>query len=103
MQKITLYVGLNDKDTKTQTIKTKDAKNTIQNTLFNNGVDAFTIYQANGQYKHESGAITKEKTIIIELLEINDNIINKIINDLKNRLNQESILKQTQKIDIDFI
>ena len=100
--KYILYVGLNDKDTKKQEITTATAQKTIQQILFNNQVEGFTIYKAKGLYKHTSGEITKETTIIIELLYISNNIINNIIKDLKIAINQESILKQVQKMAISF-
>ena len=101
-KKYILNIGLNDKDTKTQIIKTSEATKIIQNTLFNNGVEGYTIYNGYGLYKHDSGAITKEKTIIIELLYIDNKTIDLIIKDLKNALNQESILKQTFVLNISF-
>ena len=100
--KYILYVGLNDKDTKKQELRTGDAQKIIQQILFNNQVEGFTIYKAKGLYKHTNGEITKETTIIIELLYISNNIINNIIKDLKKALNQESILKQVQKMAISF-
>lgn len=101
-KKYILNIGLNDKDTKTQIIKTTEAKKIIQNILFINDVNGYTIYDGYGLYKHDDGAITKEKTIIIELLYINDDTIQKIIAMLKTALNQESILKQTFVLNISF-
>ena len=102
IEKYILYVGLNDKDKKKQLITTANAKKLIKKTLFKNNVEGYTIYMANGLYKHDNGQITQEKTIIIELLYINNNILNIIIQELKKILNQESILKQIQKINVSF-
>ena len=101
-KKYILYVGLNDKDTKKQLITTNNAKKIIQHELFKNGIQGYTIYKGDGLYKHESGAITIEKTFIIELIYIDDKIVNQVIEQLKKVLNQESILKQTQNINISF-
>jgi len=102
INKYILNIGLNDKDTKTQIIKTSKALETIKNTLFNNNIVGYTIYTGYGLYKHDSGEITKEKTIIIEMFYTDDNTINNIINDLKVKLNQESITKQVVKMSISF-
>ena len=69
MKKITLYVGLNDKDTKQQKIETMEAFKIVSNlvTVF---ADGGTIYSARGIYKHESGEIVIENTLRVELIEI---------------------------------
>ena len=101
-KKYNLYVGLNDKDTKTQRIETLEAYKIIENVLLNNGLTGYTIYNGKGLYRHENGTIVQENTLIIEIIFSNDEIINKIITILKQVLNQESILKQVQKIELSF-
>lgn len=100
--KYILNVGLNDKDTKLQKIDSIEAYKIVENTLLNNGLSGYTIYQGKGLYKHDNGEITQENTLIIEILFTDDNTINNIINILKQVLNQESILKQVQEITISF-
>ncbi len=100
--KYILNVGLNDKDTKLQKIDSIEAYKIVENTLLNNGLSGYTIYQGKGLYKHDSGEITQENTLIIEILFSDDKTINNIINILKQVLNQESILKQVQEITISF-
>ena len=101
-KKYILNVGLNDKDAKIQKITTLEAYKMAENILLNNGLDGFTIYEGRGLYKHDSGAVVYEKTLIIEIIGSNDKIINNIIQLLKVALNQESILKQVQKITLSF-
>ena len=101
-KKYILNVGLNDKDTKIQKIDSIEAYKIVENTLLNNGLDGYTIYQGKGLYKHDNGEITQENTLIIEVLFAEDKIINSIITILKQVLNQESILKQVQDITISF-
>lgn len=101
-KKFILNVGLNDKDTKLQKIDSIEAYKIVENTLLNNGLSGYTIYQGKGLYKHENGEITQENTLIIEILFATDDVINKIIKILKQVLNQESILKQVQDITISF-
>lgn len=87
-KKYILNVGLNDKDTKQQKIDSVEAYKVVENLLLNNGISGYTIYQGLGLYKHDSGEITRENTLIIELL--------------KQVLNQESVLKQVQTLEISF-
>ena len=101
-KKFILNVGLNDKDTKLQRIDSIEAYKIVENTLLNNGLSGYTIYQGKGLYKHDNGEITQENTLIIEVLFTTDEVINKIIKILKHVLNQESILKQVQEIELSF-
>ena len=101
-KKYILNVGLNDKDTKLQKIDSIEAYKIVENTLLNNGLSGYTIYQGKGLYKHDDGTITQENTLIIEMIFTTDDIVNKIIKILKQVLNQESIMKQIQEIELSF-
>ena len=98
MDKYTLYLGLNDKDKKQQLIGTLEAYKICNNILLHY-TDGATIFEANGIYKHEDGDYTIEKTLRIELLFIDTEVLDKIIADLKRTFNQEAIAVQKQKID----
>ena len=97
MKKFTLYVGLNDKDTKKQKVATKKAREIVQNVMLGN-VDGYTISEAEGLYRHESGEITIEKTMRIELLFVEKEQVKTIVDALKKQLNQESIAVQEETI-----
>lgn len=101
MKKITLYVGLNDKDTKVQKIDTQEA-NKITMNIITSYTDGATIYNATGIYKHEDGTIVLENTLKIELYEVNDEALTAIIDTLKRTLNQEAIIKQTEVVNSVF-
>jgi len=101
-KKFILNVGLNDKDTKIQKIDSIEAYKIVENTLLNNGLSGYTIYQGKGLYKHDNGTITQENTLIIEIIFTTEEIVDKIIKILKQVLNQESVLKQVQEITISF-
>ena len=101
-KKYILNVGLNDKDSKIQKITTLEAYKMTENILLNNGLTGYTIYEGKGLYRHEDGSIVRENTLIIEILFTDDKTINNIISILKQVLNQESILKQVQKIALSF-
>ena len=49
IKKYTLYVGLNDKETKTQKVNTVEAYKIIENLLLNLNVEGATIFEAKGQ------------------------------------------------------
>ena len=98
MEKFTLYLGLNDKDAKTQKIGTLEAYKICMNIL-KQYTEGATIFEANGMYKHENGTIVVEKTLRIELLFIDKDIVGKIVKELKAIFNQESIAVQREVID----
>lgn len=98
MKKYTLYVGLNDKDTKTQLIDTNKAMEMVQFILLNK-VDGATIFQAQGLYKHNNGSFVVENTLRIELLFVEHETVKSIVNTLKDVLNQESIAVQVEEIN----
>lgn len=87
-----IYVGLNDRDQKIQLISTLEAAKITQKLVckfFGGG----TIYETDGVYTHENGAIVIEKTLKIELIWIDDvDNVNEFIKTLKTIFNQESIL-----------
>lgn len=102
MKKFTLYVGLNDKDTKIQKISTLEAYKMVNNLLLNT-VEGATISESDGIYKHENGEIVIEKTLRIELIYTDMETVKKIIEILKSLLNQEAILLQVQEIENMFL
>lgn len=101
MTKTTLYIGLNDKDTKKQEVNTTEAIKLLTNMLTDIG--GATIYEATGIYTHENGDIIIENTLRVELIGIEENIILNKIKVLKLLFNQESIIKQTEEINTSIL
>ena len=101
MTKTTLYIGLNDKDTKKQEVNTTEAIKLLTNMLADIG--GATIYEATGIYTHENGDIIIENTLRVELIGIEENIILNKIKVLKLLFNQESIIKQTEEINTSIL
>lgn len=93
--KTTLYVGLNDKDTKKQEIESSVCKQVLLYTMLGQHLDG-TILDAQGVYTHDDGTVTVENSFKIELLCFMDekefmDKIKKIVDYLKVALNQESV------------
>lgn len=86
LNKFSLYVGLNDKDLKYQTIPTEQAKNIV-----NNVCGDCSIQEITGYYTHENGEKVKENTLKVELLFKEFDEVKLYVTDLKRILNQESI------------
>ena len=103
MQKFSLYVGLNDKTTKMQEITTIQAYKLITNIVASHKVDGFTVLEASGYYRHEDNSISIEKSLKIEFLFIDMEVIKQIIKDLKIALNQESIILQKENVSSEMI
>lgn len=97
MEKFTLYLGLNDKDSKRQEVSTKDAYKLVS-TMIAKDFDGGTIYEARGVYTHDDGAVVEEKTLRIELLFTTFEKVKTFVGILKKAFNQESIAVQREQI-----
>ena len=97
MTKTTLYIGLNDKNTKRQEINTTEAIKLLTNMLTDIG--GATIYEATGIYTHETGDVIIENTLRVELIEVNQEVLKYKIGLIKQMLNQESIILQQENIN----
>lgn len=100
MKQYTLYIGLNDKDTKQQKIDTIEAFKIVSAECTKKFGGA-TIYNAKGIYKHDNGDIVIENTLRVEILEFDSSIfsdVRELCAYLKRVLNQELIAVQVQDI-----
>ena len=98
IEKYTLYVGLNDKDTKVQEIATLEAYKII-NKLLLSYTDGATIFEAVGIYKHDDGSFVTENTLRIELMFIEKSAVKEIVENIKKILNQESVAVQREVVE----
>ena len=101
--KYNIYVGLNDKDSKKQEVSTRRAREEVIKILNNNNINGLTMYVVDGVFKHEDGQVVFEKSLKVELIEVEEEDVLKSINELKTALNQESILLEKEKKEINFI
>lgn len=101
MRRFTCYLGLNDKDTKTQKVDTIEAYKVCENLcadFFSGG----TIFSAKGVYKHDNGDIVIENTLRIEIFDFDGSIYERIrdfVGTLKSVFNQESIAVQIEQVN----
>ena len=102
MTKYTLYIGLNDKDTKTQRIDTLEASKIVQNVLTDT-TGGGTIYSATGVYRHDNGDVVIENTLRVELVAVAMEAVRGAVDIIKAALNQESIILQTENVQSVFI
>ena len=102
MEKFTLYVGLNDKDSKVQEISTVEAYKILENILLKHNVEGATIFEAIGIYKHEDKTFVTENTLRIELLFIDKATVKAIVDTIKIVLNQESVAVQYEVVNSDL-
>ncbi len=89
MNKLVLYIGLLDKDSKVQIISTEEAKMIVADC-----VGDCTISEAQGRYTHTNGEKVTEPTLIVEMLFKDKAELKSDVAYLKKALNQESIAFQ---------
>lgn len=102
MTQYTLYVGLNDKDSKVQEISTVEAFKLLTK-LCGQYTQGATIFDADGVYKHDDGTVVIEKSFKIELLFITREQVKEIANMIKKLFNQESIALTTREVESELI
>lgn len=98
IEKFTLYVGLNDKDSKIQEVSTLEAYKIVKNLLLSY-TEGATIFEAEGIYKHEDGTFVTEKTLRIEIMFCEKSTVKEIVANIKKLLNQESVAVQREVIE----
>ena len=107
IEKITLYMGLNDKDSKVQKFTKIESYKLLESILKVKGIDA-TISEATGLYTHDDGTLVIEESLRIEILffenkkENNERVMD-LINTLKKAFNQESIAMQKENINSQLV
>lgn len=100
--KIIVYVGLNDQNSKQQEISTLDAYKIASNILVE--IIGFgTIIEATGIYTHNDGQIVQETTLRIEVSNVEIADMQKLAKALKIAFNQESVAFEVVKSDFVFI
>lgn len=98
IKKFTLYLGLNDKDSKVQVVSTVEAYKIVTRLLaaeFGGG----TVFEATGVYKHtHEQTVVIETTLRIELLFAEEPAVRAFVAELKKIFNQEEVAVQSEVI-----
>lgn len=93
--KYTLYIGLNDKDSKLQEINTVDAYK-----LVGSLVGDCTIQEARGLYTHQDGTQVLETTLIVQVIDFSGALdVSPLVETIKTALNQESVAVIRERVD----
>lgn len=96
-----LYIGTNDKDTY-EPMDQEVARNKVDNictSYFSNG---YTLQEAIGSWKDESGEITHEYTLVCNVTGVDINTIHKASDEMIVQLNQSSILIESYSAPVEF-
>lgn len=101
-QKIILFLGLFDKDSKAQEISTLDAFKIASN-LVTDIIGFGTITEAVGVYTHDDGTIVNEPTLRIEVSNVELEPMKRLAIALKQAFNQESVAFEVVHSDFNFI
>ena len=97
--KYTLYIGLNDKDSKVQEINTLDAYKIVGRL-----VGDCTIKEARGLYTHKDGTQFLETTLIVEIIDFAGTLnVCPLVQTLKTALNQESIAVIVESVNSELM
>ena len=104
MLKYNFYVGLNDKHTCRQEVSTEKAEMILSEILLDEfRVYGFTMINCKGVYKMETGEIVSENTIKIEIVSDSAIPADCIVEEIKNRLNQESVMVEKTEKNVSFL
>lgn len=104
MLKYNFYVGLNDKYTCRQEVSTEKAEMILSEILLDEfHVYGFTMINCKGVYKMETGEIVSENTIKIEIVSDSAIPADRIIEEIKDRLNQESVMLEKSEKNVFFL
>ena len=101
-QKIILFLGLFDKDSKAQEISTLDAFKIASN-LLTDIIGFGTITEAVGVYTHDDGTIVNEPTLRIEVSNVELEPMKRLAIALKQAFNQESVAFEVVHSDFNFV
>lgn len=97
-----IYVGLNDSVTKTQVFDTGTYVNILK-TVCCAYKTAFSFDLIEGGYIHENGEYTREKTLVLDLIDVDRDVVNEIAKDLCAFFHQESVMITEGEVRTFFI
>ena len=102
MKKTEIYIGLNDADTKEQKFETSKYLSILKDACINYQVP-FSVNVIEGGFIHESGEYTQETTLVLTLLDVEEDKIENIAKDLCAFFHQESVLVTSCNMDVSIV
>lgn len=101
MEKITVFVGLNDRDSKKQEVSFSTAISLLSQYIAQ-AVGVGTLSEAAGVYTHDNGETVQERTIKAEFYVEDREPVMEFVRFAKSILNQESVAVEVSKPSIQF-
>ncbi len=95
-----MYIGTNDKDTNQPVCTPEAARELVENVLVSH-FGGYTIQEANGGWE-DDGKHYQEYSVVAIISDTNLDAVHKAADELRGKLNQESILIQTNKTKTEF-
>ena len=102
MTETKIYIGLNDAFTLRQEHETERYIGILKNVCRSYGIP-FSFSLAQGGYIHENGEYTQENTLVISLIEVDEDTVNEVAKDLCAFFHQESVMITQGTVDTYFI
>ncbi len=102
MNETKIYVGLNDSESLKQEHETEKYVKILKNVCYNYHV-AFSFSVVQGGYIHEDGQYTQETTLVLTLIDTDNETVNEIAKDLCVFFHQESVMITESKVRAYFI
>lgn len=97
-----IYIGLNDSETGQQKFSTDRYLSILKNVCRSYQV-AFSVQEINGGYFHEDGRYTEETTLVLTLMNIEDELVLEIAKDVCAFFNQESVMVTSSPTSVVFV
>ncbi len=102
MTETKIYVGLNDATTKTQKFDTGRYVELLKKVCIGNETP-FSFNLMEGGYIHEDGTFTQENSIVVTLIDADDDVVDAVARDLCVFFHQESVLVTLNQIEARII
>ncbi|MBP3856256.1 MAG: DUF3574 domain-containing protein [Ruminiclostridium sp.] len=96
-----MYVGTNDKDTYQLEMTTEEAKNIVDEVCLKY-FEGYTLQEATGAWTDEKKNITHEYTLVCYFDGADKETVYKAADELIEKLNQNSVLIEEDKINIEY-
>lgn len=100
--KYTIYIGTNDKDTYSQLISTDESKQMVNNICAEYLEEGYTIVDGEGYWIDDTGISTDEDTIILILVNADEEVVYDIADQIIEDLNQSAVLIEKDSIQKDL-